>query len=99
MLFLSRVGRHAGGGVVCVMVGLWLASCGSPGSSTSECGQCAENASCDASASPPACACKPGFTGDGHSCAPVTCPALTVDHGSVMPAGDGTYKATATYGC
>lgn len=46
-----------------------------------------------------ACACNTGFTGDGLTCAPVTCPAAALAHGSYAPADGGPVGTTVTATC
>lgn len=45
------------------------------------------------------CACKAGYTGTGKSCTAVSCRMLTVENGSVSPAGSVTFNNTARYAC
>ena len=65
----------------------------------SACGVCGANAVCDATGETPTCTCAPGFAGDGQTCVPSECPALTIDDGTVTPGGNIAIGATASYGC
>jgi hypothetical protein len=59
--------------------------------------RCDEHASCDVVNGVRNCKCKLGYTGSGMACTPVSCPTLTLEHGSVS-AGN-RYGDTVTYSC
>lgn len=71
---------------------LSLAACGS---TPKTCGTCDTNASCVDGA----CTCNSGFTGDGATCAAVTCAPFTVDHAAVTPTDAAAVGATADVTC
>jgi hypothetical protein len=65
---------------------------------------CDENASCDMAAGRPRqCVCKTGYSGDGKSCTPISCPALStlrVTNGSIKTSdGTTTVGKVATVTC
>ncbi len=45
------------------------------------------------------CVCKNGYTGNGKSCAPVSCDAPTIENGTVSTSSGNTFGSTATYRC
>ncbi|MGC4118128.1 MAG: hypothetical protein QM765_26975 [Myxococcales bacterium] len=72
---------------------------GQDGGEPKKCPTCDAHATCDSTAATPVCVCNTGYTGNGTSCQPITCPALTLENGSVTPAGEATLNTTATYSC
>lgn len=46
------------------------------------------------------CRCKPGYTGDGTTCTPLSCPTPTLTNGTVTTSdGTNNFDVTATYRC
>lgn len=45
------------------------------------------------------CACKNGYTGDGKTCSPVSCPTPTLTNGTVATPDGSTFGSTATFRC
>jgi hypothetical protein len=61
---------------------------------------CDTNATCETGANQlRRCVCKPGYTGNGSSCAPVSCPALSKPSNGTISRTQGTYGQTAIYAC
>lgn len=61
---------------------------------------CDTNATCEVGSNQVRrCVCKPGYTGSGTSCAPVSCPTLVAPTNGSVSRTQGSFGQTATYGC
>jgi hypothetical protein len=61
---------------------------------------CHVNAECRAGTNQlRSCVCKNGYTGDGKTCAPVSCPMPAIENGTVSLSSGLTLDSTATYRC
>jgi hypothetical protein len=60
---------------------------------------CDINAGCEIINQLRTCVCKNGYTGNGKSCAPVSCDTPKIDNGTVNAPEGNTFNKTATYRC
>ncbi|HEY3449985.1 MAG TPA: hypothetical protein VGK67_26775 [Myxococcales bacterium] len=95
-----NVGSHRQAAFAACLALLFVSGCpGQEGGNAEKCGTCDTNATCDSAAATPACVCNAGYTGNGTSCKPLTCPALSLENGKVTPSGEASLYTTASYSC